>query len=79
MKAIGRRLVRLEQRFGLVEETRETKILRARLEAARLRCGLPPPSAERLVELRGMTIVGILNAARQRAANAHRERVSRTG
>ena len=77
MRAIARRLVRLEQRFGLVEETREAKILWARLEAARLRLetagmrsATPPPSPQRLADLKGMGVVGILNAARDRLALA---------
>jgi hypothetical protein len=77
MKAIARRLARLEQRFGLVAETWETKVLRARLVAARLRleaAGVrseaPPPSPEREAGLRGMSIVDILNAARDRLALA---------
>ena len=78
MRAIVRRLARLEQRFGLVEETRETKILLARLaaahlrlEAAGMRSETPPPSPKHLARLRGMSIVQILNAARNRLALAH--------
>jgi hypothetical protein len=70
MRAIARRLQRLEKRFGPVEETREEKVWRARFEAARLRSGAPPPSPERLAELRGMSICQILNAARDRLALA---------
>ena len=75
MRAIERRLARLEQRFGLVEETNEERVLRTRLEAARLRlkaAGMrsetPPPSPEHRAGLRGMSIVDILNAARDRLA-----------
>jgi hypothetical protein len=76
MRAIARRLDRLEERFGLAQrcgpavENWETRHLRMRLEAARLRCGSPPISPERQAELRGMRVVHILNAARQRAAGA---------
>ena len=73
IKTISRRLQRLEKRFGLVEETWEEKVWRARFEAARLRSGSPPPSPERRAELRGMSICQILNAARDRLAlAAHR-------
>ena len=41
--------------------------------AARLQCGLPPISAERLAELRGMSIVEILHSARLQAAVAQDE------
>ena len=68
MKTISRRLRRLERQFGLEEETWEEKALWARLEAARLRCVTPPPSPERRAGSRGMSIVDILNAGRQRAA-----------
>jgi hypothetical protein len=73
MRAILKRLDRLEKRFGLVEqpetaaESEQTRWLRMRLENARLRCKLPPPSPERLAELRGMTLVQILHSGRQRA------------
>jgi hypothetical protein len=72
MKTIEMRLRRLEARLGAEPETWEALRLRARLEAARRRCGLPPPSAERLAELRGRSIVDILKAARQRFAMANR-------
>jgi hypothetical protein len=70
MRAILKRLDRLEERFGLVEqpetvaESEQTRWLRMRLENARLRCKLPPPSPERLAELRG---VQILHSGRERA------------
>jgi hypothetical protein len=67
MRAIARRLYRLEERFGVVVENGETLYLRARLEAARRRCGLQPIPLVRLAELRGMSIVAILNLGRQRA------------
>jgi hypothetical protein len=75
MMAIARRLQRIETRLGLVAETREEKVQAARLEAARLRCGLPPPSPERLAELRGMKVVDILNAARHQAALANQRQL----
>jgi hypothetical protein len=42
----------------------------ARLEAARLRCGLLPVSGERRAELRGMGLVEMLHASRRRVAEA---------
>jgi hypothetical protein len=68
MKAVAKRLRRLEQRWRPAVETHETRRLRTRLEAARLRCELPPISAERLNELRRMSIVEILNSGRCRAS-----------
>jgi hypothetical protein len=50
MKAIDSRLRRLEARLGAVVEKEETRQLRARLEAARSRCGLAAPSPERLAQ-----------------------------
>jgi hypothetical protein len=41
MRAIARRLKRLEERFGTAEESWETRQLGLRLEAADRRCGLP--------------------------------------
>ena len=73
MRAIARRLRRLEERLGPPPETWETRHLQARLEAARRRCGLPAPSPERLAALRGMSIVDILKSHRQRAAAARTE------
>lgn len=72
MRAISRRLRRLEKRLGLAAEDREGCALAALIEARRLRRGLPPPSPEHLAEQRGMGVVEILNAARQRAALAGR-------
>lgn len=70
MGAISKRLHRLERRLGTAVENEQTRYLRMRLENSRLRCGLPPPSPERLAELRGMTVVQILHSGRQRAAAA---------
>jgi hypothetical protein len=70
MRAIARRLKRLEERFGTAEESWETRRLRLRLEAADRRCGLPPISAERLAELRGKSKAEILDSSRPRAAVA---------
>jgi hypothetical protein len=70
MRAIARRLRRLEERFGPPLETWHSRQLRARLEAAHRRCGLPPIPPERLAELRGMSMVDILIAGRQRVAAA---------
>ena len=73
MSTIARRLRRLEERFRPAVESEKTREVRERLEAARLRSGLPPISAERLAELRGMGTVAILHAARLRAAMAQDE------
>ncbi len=75
MSSIARRLQRLEKRFRPAADSQQTRHLRARLEAARLRYRLPPTSPERLVELRTMNIVAILNSGRQRA----RERIRNDG
>src|ERR1700686_1170870 len=56
MRAIARRLQRLEERWRPAVESEATRQLRARLEAARLRCGSPPVSPARVLQLRGMTI-----------------------
>jgi hypothetical protein len=68
VRAFAMRLRRLEERLvpEIGIESEQTRRLRASLEAARLRCGFPPPSPERLAQLRTMTIPEILNAARQR-------------
>jgi hypothetical protein len=71
MRNISRRLDRLEEHFGLIGrgrpavESRETQQLRMRLAAAHLRCGSPPISPERQAELKGMSIVEILDSARR--------------
>jgi hypothetical protein len=70
MRAIAKRLDRLEARWGPAVESWKTRHLRARLEAARLRCGWPPTSPERVAELRRMTVPEILNSSRRRAAVA---------
>jgi hypothetical protein len=70
MKAIARRLRRLEERVGSAVESRETQRLRARLDAARLRSESRPVSPERQAKLRSMTIPAILNSTRGGAPNA---------
>lgn len=67
MRAIVRRLRRLEQHLGDAVETWQTHYLQAHLEAARRRCGLPPISPQRLAELRGMSVIEILLNGRRRA------------
>ena len=74
MKAISRRLQRLEQRFGQVIESGETRHLLARLEAARLRHGLPEISSQRKDEWRGMTIIQILHSGRARNCEPSKQR-----
>ena len=66
MKVIVRRLQRLEERYLPAIESEQTRYLRARLDAARLRCGLRPSSPERQAELKGTSIVAILDSGRQR-------------
>jgi len=73
MRDTARRLRRLEERLGPAVETEHTRRLRQRLEAARLRCGLPPACPTRIAELRGKSIVEILHSGRQRAAMRNRE------
>jgi hypothetical protein len=48
--------------------------LTERLKAARLRLGLLPPTPERLMAIRGMSIVQILQTGRKRVHEARRER-----
>ena len=68
MKDLERRLRRLERRFGTTaEESESDRRLRGRLEAAYHRTGYLPPSAERLAQLRGMSLAQILIAGRERA------------
>jgi hypothetical protein len=71
MRAIARRLYRLEERFGVVVENGETLYLRARLERARRRCGLQPIPSVRVAELRAVSIVAILHLGRQSASLLH--------
>jgi hypothetical protein len=52
--------------------------VRARPEAARLRCGLPLASVGRMAGLQGMSVCRILNAARHKAALAGRSESRRT-
>ena len=72
MRAIARRLQRLEKRFGTAVESQHRRRLRARLDAAHLRCGFQPISPERLAKLRGMNLIEILNSGRQGVAMARR-------
>ena len=73
IRLIDRRLRRLEERCGPAFESWQTRRLRERLDAARLRRGLPPISPVHLAELRGKSIVEILHSGRQRAAARARE------
>ena len=69
MKAIGRRLRRLEDRFGLTIESEFSRELCELLEARERRAGLPPhqefPTGD--VQYGRRTIIEVLNAGRQRA------------
>jgi hypothetical protein len=67
MRAIVRRLRRLEARLGPSMASWQVTRLQERLEAAGRRCGLPPSSPERLAELRNRSVAEILAAGRQRA------------
>jgi hypothetical protein len=77
MRNIAKRLHRLEEQFGPEVETAATRYVRMRIEEARLRCGLPPISPERLAELRGMSLIEILNSGRQKARQRELERRER--
>ena len=66
MKTILRRLHRLEKQFQPAIESPQDRYVRMRFEEACLRCGLPQPSSERLAELKGKSIVEILNSARDK-------------
>jgi len=71
MLNLRRRLRRLEKKqLGTAVESEQTRCLQARLQAARLRCKVLPPSPEHLAGLRGMTIVQILHSGRQKSAEA---------
>jgi hypothetical protein len=67
MRAISKRLDRLEKRWGPAVESWETRHLQMRLQAARSRCGLPSISTERRAGLRGMSVTAILNSSRAAA------------
>ncbi len=67
MKATVRRLHRLEERYLPAFENGQIRYLRARLEAARLRCGLRPITLERQSQWKGMSIVAILHSGRANA------------
>ena len=69
MKALSRRLKQLEERFGPAVESEETRYLKLRLEAARLRSGLLPIPPERRAGLRGMSVPSILNSSRHVASD----------
>ena len=80
MMNLRRRLSKLEKKqMGTAAESEQTRYLRMRVENARLRCGLPAPSPERLAELRGMTVVQILHLGRQRAAEARMSHIKPDG
>jgi hypothetical protein len=71
MKDLERRLRGLERRFGItVEETDSDRCVAARLEAAYRRTGYLPRSPEHLARLRGMGLIAILIAGRERARQA---------
>ena len=73
MKAIARRLQRLEARFRPAIDTHHTRRLRARIDAAHLRCGFQPISPKCLAKLRTMSLIEILHSGRDRVALARRE------
>ena len=72
MRALSRRLRRLEERLGPTVETEKTRRLLARLEAGRVRLKLPPSPPERPAELAGMSMIAILNAGRDRCIGIKR-------
>jgi hypothetical protein len=75
VRTIARRLQKLERGFGLGPETEDDRRLRERLETARRRAaerrareGLPPlETDDQREDLRGLTIVEILQRGRARA------------
>jgi hypothetical protein len=71
MTGMQRRLRRLEERFRGPVENEWARRVTARLEAARRRSGVPPPPAERLAQIRGMSIVEILQGGQ--ATDASRQ------
>ena len=68
MKAIVRRLHRLEERFNRRLKAQKCDPCVRVSTRHVLRCGLPPISPDSRAELKGMSIVAILNSGRQRAA-----------
>ena len=85
MRAISRRLGKLEGRFGLVE-TEESRRARGLVEtlrrrrAARLaREGRSDPDADERENLSGLTLAEILQRGRQRARMANEERNQQPG
>ena len=69
MKAIGRRLCRLEEQFGTAIESEFSRHLCDLLERRERRAGLPPSTEHPPGEVQHgrRTIMEILNAGRQRA------------
>ena len=75
MKEVETRLRRLEEALRSRSKGPQAQ-LTGRIAAGRRRLGLPPASSGRLLALRGMSLVEILNAGRERvhAAWRHRQR-----
>ncbi len=73
MKATFRRLQRLEKRHRDSAESGLEVYLRQRLEAARLRCGIPITSPKSFGESKGMGIIAILHAGRRRVAEGRED------
>ena len=74
MKAIGRRLCRLEEQFGTAIESDFSRHLCELLERRERRAGLPPFAAHTpgAVQLGRRTIMEVLNAGRDQAVrNEH--------
>ena len=76
MKATFRRLQLLEKQHGNSAESGLEVYLRQRLEAARLRCGIPITSPKSFGESRGMGFVAILHSGRRRAAEEREDTMS---
>ena len=65
MKKLETRLRQLEEALRSRSARPQAQIM-GRIAAGRRRLGLPPASPERLLALRGMSVVDILNAGRER-------------
>jgi hypothetical protein len=74
-KTFARRLRRLEQAVRGTVEDDQPCALQVLLDKARLRCGIPPRSPERMAELSGLGVVEILHEGRSRCAQEARAKM----
>ncbi len=67
MRALVRRLRRLEKLLAPAVESEHSRRLRARIEDGRVRLGPPPSDPEPRAEFAGMSVIEMLHAGRDRA------------